>query len=124
MKIWNPEDKSLLEYTSGNLSEMKKLCTKSDDIVSYLNLKDNNFGLIDEFEDKKNIINDKDFMKKLISELDGINTLSFFSLSKNSLYTSLVRELDTTNSCDEIVLIIAAKIAANRKPETNGWNKN
>ena len=85
MKIWNPEDKSLLEYTSGNLSEVTKLCAKSDDVKSYLNLKDKNFGLIDEFEDKKNIINDQDFMKKLISELDGINTLSFFSLSKNSL---------------------------------------
>src|SRR5690606_29893388 len=48
------------------------------------------------------------------------NSLSLAFRRRKALYKSSVNELEVTRSCDEIVLIIAARMAANKIPVING----
>ena len=61
MKIWNPEDNSLLEY-SNFLDE--NLSLKSDCVETYLNFKDKNYQFLEEFEQPKNV-----FTNEFIDEI-------------------------------------------------------
>src|SRR5699024_1547002 len=52
------------------------------------------------------------------------NSFSCFlaaSSTRNNFSKSSVNELEVTNNCDDIVLIIAAKMAASKNPPTSGW---
>ena len=51
------------------------------------------------------------------------NSLSLASRLKKARYKSSVMALAVTRSCDEMELIIAAKIADSKKPVISGWNK-
>lgn len=51
------------------------------------------------------------------------NSLSEAFRLKNDRYKSSVTALAVTKSCEEIELMMAAKIADNKNPVINGWNK-
>lgn len=93
MKIYNPEDMSLLHYISEEGLCLNDKQMASVDVKQYMKFLNQNAGIVEKLENNltshgaagKNQLEGSSFIKQIESELEGFNIYSFFSFSKAPL---------------------------------------
>ena len=93
LKVFNKEDSSLIEYYSKSDSEFDNIVKTSQQINQYSKFANTNYDLVCKVEEKVTkhghpncLIDDGDlnFLSDLERQIDGINTLQLFSLTKKN----------------------------------------
>ena len=89
MKVYNQEDKSLIEYYTNDINELDQIQPETKDVNEFSRFYNRNYDIIANIEEKltKNTPNqqsaeDNMDLNEVEKSLEGYNMLSLFSLAK------------------------------------------
>ena len=91
LKVYNPEDKSFIEYYSHDISEFDHIERKSAEVCQYSKFFNSHYELVNKIEETvtkhghpNSLLENGDlnFIEDLEKQIDGINSIQLFSLTK------------------------------------------